>query len=71
MKKKLYIEKMSCNHCKNYVEKVLGDMEGVKSAKVNLDEKVAVVELIKDIKDEEFDKVISEAGYDLVKVTKI
>lgn len=69
MKKKLFIEKMSCNHCKNYVEELLKNMEGIKAAEVNLDEKFAVVELIKDIKDAEFDKVISKAGYDLIKVT--
>ena len=44
----IVINGMACNHCKMTVEKVLGAIEGVKKAEVNLEEKVAKVTFIKE-----------------------
>ncbi|MDP2813732.1 MAG: copper ion binding protein [Erysipelotrichaceae bacterium] len=68
MLKKLSIEGMSCNHCVKRVESGISELPGVKSVKVNLGSKSALVET-----EEEFDvqllfNAVDEAGYDLIKV---
>lgn len=67
MKKLITIEGMHCEHCQGRVEKALNAMEGVE-AKVNLKNKQATVALSRDIPDEEFAKVIEEAGYQMVSI---
>ena len=61
------VEGMSCNHCKNAVEKAVGGLPGVKTAEVNLaaktlkvdfDEAKASAEAIK--------KAVDDAGYTVV-----
>ena len=68
MLRKLSIEGMTCNHCVKRVENGLSELSGVKSVKVNLGSKSALVET-----DGEFDvqllfNAVDEAGYDLTKV---
>lgn len=67
MKKLITIEGMHCEHCQGRAEKALNAMEGVQ-AKVNLKNKQATVTLNRDIPDEEFAKVIEEAGYQMVSI---
>ena len=67
MKKLLAIEGMTCEHCQARVEKALNGIEGVQ-AKVNLKHKEATVTLSRDVPDEEFSKVVEDAGYKLVSV---
>lgn len=64
MKAVLKIEGMMCEHCKKHVEDALNGMEGV-SAQVDLEQKCARVIAEQDISDEEFGRVITEAGYTL------
>lgn len=71
MKRKLYIEGMTCEHCVRRVKNALEDMDGVKSAQVNLDEKYSLVELSKDIDQSVFNEVIDDAGYDLTRLENI
>ena len=71
MKKKLMIEGMSCGHCVRHVEEALKEIEGVISAKADLEGKYAMVELNKDITDSLFKEVIEEVGYELVESVKI
>ncbi|MFU0799330.1 MAG: copper ion binding protein [Xylanivirga thermophila] len=68
MKKKIFIDGMSCQHCVNRVTVALNNMEGVSSAKVNLDGGFAEVELDKDISDDAFREIIDDAGYDVIKI---
>lgn len=68
MLRKLTIEGMSCNHCVKRVENGLSELAGVKSVKVNLGSKSALVET-----EESFDvqllfTAIDDAGYDLTKI---
>ncbi len=41
---KVFIDGMTCNHCKIRVEKALAEIEGIKRAVVNLEGGFAVVE---------------------------
>ncbi len=62
------INGMMCNHCKATVEKVLGAVNGVEKAEVNLDEKAAYVTPAGDVSKEELSKVVTDAGYEVVSV---
>ena len=64
MKREITVEGMSCHHCSARVEKVLNAIEGV-SAVVDLEKKLATVELSADISDEVLTKAITDAGYDV------
>lgn len=68
MKKKLLIEGMSCAHCVKHVEDALLELDGVKSAKAELEGNFAVVELSEEVNDDAFKKAIDDAGYELVGV---
>lgn len=65
--KKVVIEGMSCENCKNRVERCLNDLDGV-AAKVNLKKKTAVVSMEKDVSDEQITKAITDAGYTVVDI---
>lgn len=65
MTKKLMIEGMSCGHCVRHVEEALLELDGVISAKADLEGKSAIVELNKDITEDTFKEAIEEAGYEL------
>lgn len=69
MKKVIQIEGMSCEHCRNHVEKALNSLDGV-SAKVNLKKKTAVVELKSDVDDDTLTKTVTDAGYEVVSITE-
>ena len=66
MKKKIFIEGMSCGHCVMHVEEVLNEIGGVKSVKVDLKEKSAVIELEHDVDDKKINTAIDDAGYEVV-----
>jgi len=68
MTKKIYIDGMSCSHCVKRVENSLKSLDGVGFVNVSLEEKVATVEVSKDINDEEFIKAIDDAGYTVTKI---
>ena len=70
MKKKLLIEGMSCQNCVHHVKEALEEVNGVKSAKVNLEEKYAEVELLQDVEEDKFKSAIDEAGYELTKIVE-
>lgn len=60
----LKIEGMSCMHCVGRVEKALTSINGVKSAKVSLEENEAVVEYDSSKANiNKFKDAIEEAGY--------
>lgn len=69
-RKTLWIEGMSCKHCKNKVEQRLNELEGV-SARVYLKKKQAVVSLARQVTDEQLCSVIENAGYKVVKIADI
>ena len=62
MRKLLKIEGMSCGHCVMHVQSALEDVPGVKSAKVDLLERSAMVEG-DNLNDQALRAAVSEAGY--------
>lgn len=69
MKKVIQIEGMSCNHCKNHVEKALNSLDGV-TAKVNLKKKNALVDLTTDVNDDILKKKVTDAGYEVISISE-
>ncbi len=68
MKKVLFIEGMSCNHCVMAVKKALGEVEGVASVEVDLESKKAVVELSKEVEENILKDAVTKAGYEVVNI---
>jgi len=68
VKKKIYIEGMSCQHCVNHVTEALKEIPGVKTVDVDLKGKYAIVEADRQIDDGEIKNAIEEAGYEVVKI---
>ena len=62
------MEGMTCGHCVNHVEKALKEVCGIKSAKADLKEKVAVIELAHDVEDDKIKAAIADAGYVAVSI---
>lgn len=69
MEKILSIEGMTCGHCKMHVEKALSELNGVTSAKVELETKRAIVEIDEGVTDSAMSEAVSEAGYQVTSVT--
>lgn len=65
--KRVQIECMTCEHCKNRVENALNRLEGV-SAKVNLKKKTAVVSMEKEVEDMQLQKAVEQAGYKVIQI---
>ena len=66
-KKVAIVEGMTCEHCKNWVEKSINDIEGT-ACKVNLSKKEAVISMEREISDEEIRKAIEKAGYKVIEI---
>lgn len=68
MKKVISVDGMKCVHCQAKVEKVLSELAGVKSCKVDLDKKTATVSLATEVEDTVLTKAVTDAGFTPVKV---
>ena len=69
MTKTLKIEGMMCQRCVAHITKALQGIGGVDSVEVNLKKKTATVTLSENITDETFVSVITEAGYEVKKIS--
>lgn len=63
-KKTFIVEGMSCENCKNRVERCINDIDGV-AARVNLNKKEVIVSFEKEISEEQIRKAIEKAGYNV------
>ena len=61
--KTLRVEGMRCNNCRVRVQNKLNEIDGV-NAKVNIEKKIATVQLGRDIPDEELIRAIGSMGYE-------
>ena len=61
----LKVKNMSCNHCKNTVEKAVKSVGGVESVEVKLEQGQVVV--TGSAHRDQLIKAIEEAGYDVVR----
>ena len=68
MTKKVLIEGMSCQHCVNRVKTALNAVEGVAVIDVDLDKKVAVIEVPSILDEVKIKEAVSEAGYEVVRI---
>ena len=68
MTKKIFIDGMSCGHCVGHIEGALKEVCGVKSVKVDLPGKFAIVELAHEVDDAKLKAAIDEAGYKVVSI---
>ena len=66
-RKTLIIEGMTCENCKNRVERCINDIDGA-AASVNLRQKKAVVSLAKEISDEQLRGAVEKMGYKVVEI---
>lgn len=66
-KKTVIVGGMTCEHCRNRVEKCINEIDGA-AAKVNLNKKEAVVSMEKEISDEIIRAAIEKAGYEVVEI---
>lgn len=66
MKYELMIKGMMCQHCQKHMSDALNAMEGV-NAEVNLDSGIATVISDREISMDEFETVVKEAGYELIR----
>ena len=67
MEKVIKVEGMMCMHCVAHVKEALESLKGVEKAEVSLDKNEAIITSQKEIKDKDIEKVISKAGYKVVK----
>ena len=68
MTKIISIEGMSCGHGARRVEEALKGVNGVKSAKVNLEAKNAEVTLKIDVPNDTLKSAVEEAGYEVIEI---
>lgn len=66
MKKKIFIEGMSCGHCVKHATEALNEINGMTKVEVNLSGKFAIVEGNDSITDEVIKAAIDEVGYEVV-----
>lgn len=71
IKTEIYIEGMHCMHCAGAVEKALKAVNGISSAKVELEAKKATVTSKDEINVSEIKQVIDELGFSVVDVVKL
>lgn len=71
MKKKIYIEGMTCEHCLNRVKNALSEMDNIKEVQVNLAEGFALIESDREIVNSALTDTVDEAGYDVTKIEDI
>lgn len=67
MKKVIFIDGMTCNHCKMSVEKSLRKVEGVIEANVSLFLKQVELEVKEHVKQADLEAAIIDAGYQVRK----
>lgn len=68
MTKTLEIKGMMCMHCQAHVEKALNALDGA-TATVNLEAGTATVTMEAEISDEILTKTITDAGYEVIKIS--
>ncbi len=66
MKKILTVEGMMCAHCQAHVKKALEGVAGVTAVDVDLDKKLATVEMDGEVADEALTAAVKDAGYEPV-----
>lgn len=61
--KSVKIHAISCHHCKMTIERELGELEGIKEVKVDVDSKTALLRWDAPLTWDEIKKTLAEIGY--------
>lgn len=61
------VEGMTCEHCRNRVERCINEIDGA-AAKVSLGKKEAVISLEKEVSDEVLKEAVEKAGYQVTAI---
>jgi len=69
MEKEILIEGMSCSHCSESVKKALSKVSGVSEVIVDLDKKIAVVD-VDNVDDDVLSDAVSNAGFEAINITE-
>ncbi len=69
MTKVITIEGMMCGHCTGRVQKALEGIAGVSQVTMSLEDKTATVELAEDVTEDILIAAVTDAGYDVIKVS--
>lgn len=67
---KVYIEGMVCEHCKKSVEEALKRLPEIKKVEVDLNKKLAIIELHTQIEDRKIKQAIDDIGFEVVKIER-
>ena len=67
---KVYIEGMVCEHCKKSVEEALKKLPEIKKVEVDLNKKLAIIELHTQIEDRKIKQAIDDIGFEVVKIER-
>lgn len=65
---KVYVNNMTCNHCKAFVEKAFSKIDGVSNVSVDLENKLAIVETNKPLSLEEFKEALEDSAYEVIRI---
>jgi copper chaperone len=68
MTKTVFVEGMTCNNCVRHVKEALEELQGVKTVKVDLEGKKAVIDLSQEVSDNQITDAIEDAGYDVSRI---
>ncbi len=63
MQKTVLIDGMMCPHCEAHLKKSFESIEGIVSASPSHENKCALLELSRDVSEEELKNAVSAAGY--------
>lgn len=66
-KKTVIVEGMTCEHCKDRVERSIDEIDGA-AGKVNLKKKEVIVSMEKEVTDEQIREGIEKAGYKVISI---
>lgn len=66
-KKTIVIEGMTCENCRNRVESSINKIDGA-SARVNLKKKTGIVEMSREVSEEEIRAAVEKAGYRMTEI---
>ena len=62
------INGMSCGHCSMAVKKALGQIEGVETVEVNLEEKTATISSTTSLDINILKEIIDDEGYEFIRI---
>ena len=62
---------MSCEHCVNHVKEALLELNGVSNVEVDLEDKLAIIDLAQDVDNEDIEFAIDDVGYTVLSIEEI